>query len=160
MPSKSPAQKRLMQAAAHTKGGFGGVPQKVGKEFAAADKRMASSKGKNMAKPKKMADGGIAGLGGMIANGPSTPPTPSAAPKSSFSGNGSTGGGGSSLAAGLDAVSSGAQNASAALDRAKQDLGGGGSVSGASSPIAAKKGGRITTRRVSSVSRSKKSPNW
>lgn len=40
MPSKSPAQKRLMQAAAHTKGGFGGVPQKVGKEFAAADKKM------------------------------------------------------------------------------------------------------------------------
>ena len=27
-----------MQAAAHTKGGFGGVPQKVGKEFAKADK--------------------------------------------------------------------------------------------------------------------------
>lgn len=27
-----------MEAAAHTKGGFGGVPQKVGKEFAAADK--------------------------------------------------------------------------------------------------------------------------
>ena len=26
-----------MQAAAHTKGGFGGVPQKVGKEFAKAD---------------------------------------------------------------------------------------------------------------------------
>ena len=40
MPSKSPAQKRLMQAAAHTKGGFGGVPQKVGKEFVAADKKM------------------------------------------------------------------------------------------------------------------------
>ena len=38
MPSKSPAQHRLMAAAAHTKGGFGGVPQKVGKEFAAADK--------------------------------------------------------------------------------------------------------------------------
>jgi hypothetical protein len=38
MPSKSPAQKRLMQAAAHTKGGFGGVPQKVGKEFVKADK--------------------------------------------------------------------------------------------------------------------------
>jgi len=38
MPSKSPAQKRLMQAAAHTKGGFGGVPQSVGKEFAKADK--------------------------------------------------------------------------------------------------------------------------
>ena len=38
MPSKSPAQKRLMQAAAHTKGGFGGVPQKIGKEFVQADK--------------------------------------------------------------------------------------------------------------------------
>jgi len=37
MPSKSPAQHRLMQAAAHTKGGFGGVPQKVGKEFVKAD---------------------------------------------------------------------------------------------------------------------------
>ncbi len=40
MPSKSPAQHRLMEAAAHTKGGFGGVPQKVGKEFVAADKKM------------------------------------------------------------------------------------------------------------------------
>jgi len=40
MPSKSPAQHRLMQAAAHTKGGFGGVPQKVGKEFVKADKNM------------------------------------------------------------------------------------------------------------------------
>ena len=40
MPSKSPAQHRLMQAAAHTKGGFGGVPQKVGKEFVKADKKL------------------------------------------------------------------------------------------------------------------------
>ena len=37
MPSKSPAQHRLMEAAAHTKGGFGGVPQKVVKEFVKAD---------------------------------------------------------------------------------------------------------------------------
>ena len=37
MPSKSPAQHRLMEAAAHTKGGFGGVPQKAGKEFVKAD---------------------------------------------------------------------------------------------------------------------------
>jgi hypothetical protein len=37
MPSKSAAQHRLMEAAAHTKGGFGGVPQKVGKEFVKAD---------------------------------------------------------------------------------------------------------------------------
>jgi len=29
-----------MQAAAHTKGGFGGVPQKVGKEFVKADKKI------------------------------------------------------------------------------------------------------------------------
>ena len=29
-----------MEAAAHTKGGFGGVPQKVGKEFVKADKKM------------------------------------------------------------------------------------------------------------------------
>jgi hypothetical protein len=37
MPSESKAQKRLMQAAAHTPGGFGGVPQKVGKDFVKAD---------------------------------------------------------------------------------------------------------------------------
>ena len=66
MPSKSPAQKRLMQAAAHTKGGFGSVPQKVGKEFVAADKmksgglyanihakqeRIAAGSGERMRKP-------------------------------------------------------------------------------------------------------------
>lgn len=33
-----------MQAAAHTKGGFGGVPQKVGKEFVKADKGQAMKK--------------------------------------------------------------------------------------------------------------------
>jgi hypothetical protein len=38
MPSKTPAQARLMAAAAHTKGGYGGVPQSVGKEFNQADK--------------------------------------------------------------------------------------------------------------------------
>lgn len=35
MPATSAAQQRLMEAAAHTKGGYGGVPQKVGKEFTA-----------------------------------------------------------------------------------------------------------------------------
>jgi len=39
MPSKSPAQARLMRAAAHTKGGYGGVPQSVGRKFVEADKR-------------------------------------------------------------------------------------------------------------------------
>jgi hypothetical protein len=39
VPSKSPEQHRLMEAAAHTKGGVDGVPQSVGKEFTEADKR-------------------------------------------------------------------------------------------------------------------------
>lgn len=43
MPSKSPAQHRLMEAAAHTPGGYGGVPQSVGKDFAAADKGHVTS---------------------------------------------------------------------------------------------------------------------
>jgi len=46
MPSKSPAQKRLMQAVAHNKD-FAkkvGIPQKVGKEFVQADKRKAKPK--------------------------------------------------------------------------------------------------------------------
>ena len=47
MPSKTPKQARLMAAAAHTPGGFGGVPQKVGKDFNAADK------GKGVIKPAK-----------------------------------------------------------------------------------------------------------
>lgn len=37
MPAKSSAQKRLMEAAAHTAGGYGGVPQKVGEEFVSKD---------------------------------------------------------------------------------------------------------------------------
>lgn len=45
MPSVSPAQKRLMAAAAHTPGGYGGVPQSVGREFNRADTR-ASHRGK------------------------------------------------------------------------------------------------------------------
>lgn len=38
MPSQSAAQHKLMEIAAHKKGGYGDVPQKVGKEFATADK--------------------------------------------------------------------------------------------------------------------------
>jgi len=37
MPSKSPEQHKLMEIAAHTPGGYGGVPQAVGKEFVKAD---------------------------------------------------------------------------------------------------------------------------
>jgi hypothetical protein len=74
MPSKSPAQHRLMEAAAHTKGGVGGVPQKVGKEFVEADEgkfkiggraqraAIAISMKERAIKPKKMANGGHPGL--------------------------------------------------------------------------------------------------
>jgi hypothetical protein len=44
MPSRSKAQAKLMRAAAHTKGGFGGVSQAVGKDFAAADKKAGKRK--------------------------------------------------------------------------------------------------------------------
>jgi hypothetical protein len=75
MPSKSPAQHRLMESAAHTKGGVGGVPQKVGKEFVEADEGKFKRGGRAQQaataiamkergiKPKKMADGG-----GLYAN--------------------------------------------------------------------------------------------
>ena len=46
MPSKSPAQKRLMRAVAHS-AGFAkkvGIPQSVGKEFHEEDKRRAAIK--------------------------------------------------------------------------------------------------------------------
>lgn len=38
MPSTSGKQAKLMAIAAHTKGGYGGVPQSVGQEFHQADK--------------------------------------------------------------------------------------------------------------------------
>jgi hypothetical protein len=44
MPSKTPKQAKLMNIAAHTKGGYGGVPQSVGKEFHNADKALRLSK--------------------------------------------------------------------------------------------------------------------
>lgn len=46
MPSKSPEQEKLMNIAAHTSGGYGGVPQSVGKEFHDADKKKKSLKEK------------------------------------------------------------------------------------------------------------------
>jgi hypothetical protein len=45
MPSVSKKQAKLMAAAAHTKGGYGGVPQKVGKEFNRADASTGILKG-------------------------------------------------------------------------------------------------------------------
>ena len=57
MPSKSPAQARLMAAAAHTKGGYGGVSQAVGKEFNAVDEGTGIIKGKRGAHKAQRRDG-------------------------------------------------------------------------------------------------------
>jgi hypothetical protein len=47
-----------MEAAAHTKGGFGGVPQKVGKEFVKADKMKSGGLYANIhAKQERIANG-------------------------------------------------------------------------------------------------------
>ena len=54
MPSKSPAQARLMAAAAHTPGGYGGVPQSVGREFNQADKGTGILERITQPKKKKM----------------------------------------------------------------------------------------------------------
>lgn len=155
MPSKSPAQHRLMEAAAHTKGGFGGVPQKVGKEFAKADKRLP--KGNIVKKVKKMADGGISGLGDMVGTSPpNTPPVGGSSATES--------GGGGSATAGLSTVNQGAKNIGSALSRASAAIGGGGGTGGGGDittpTMPYKKGGHVTTRRVSTCSPSKKSPNW
>jgi len=138
-----------MEAAAHTKGGFGGVPQKVGKEFVKADKRLP--KGNTVKKVKKMADGGISGLGDMVGNRPpDTPPV----------------GGGGSATAGLSTVNQGAKNIGSALSRASAAIGGGGDggmggIYDITTPtMPYKKGGHVTTRRMSTCSPSKKSPNW
>jgi hypothetical protein len=53
MPSKSPEQAKLMRIAAHTKGGYGGVPQAVGEEFESADEAKA---GKKKSRSKRMHD--------------------------------------------------------------------------------------------------------
>lgn len=55
MPSNSQAQARLMAAAAHTKGGYGGVPQSVGRKFNQADKggSLLSKAAKAKTKAKK-----------------------------------------------------------------------------------------------------------
>lgn len=57
MPSKTPAQAKLMKIAAHTKGGYGGVPQDVGKDFEAADEAKGAGKSqKKMMKSRYRTD--------------------------------------------------------------------------------------------------------
>lgn len=55
MPSKSPEQHKLMEIAAHTKGGYGGIPQSVGKDFARADDKAGITK-THHGKPAKKKD--------------------------------------------------------------------------------------------------------
>jgi len=60
MPFKSPAQKKLMLAAAHTPGGYGGVPQKVATKFAedSGVKIKKKSKDQRKKRGKKILHGG------------------------------------------------------------------------------------------------------
>ncbi len=44
MPSSSSKQAKLMSIAAHTPGGYGGVPQSVGEDFHSADKKQGKFK--------------------------------------------------------------------------------------------------------------------
>jgi len=68
MPSVSKSQSRLMHAAANKPGGFGGVPQNVGKEFAQADKGKSLKKLPEKVKKKK-GDGAKDGVGQMMRDG-------------------------------------------------------------------------------------------
>ena len=58
MPDKSASQEHLMAASAHTPGGYGGVPQSVGREFINADKAAGKhfAGGTTMADTKKTGD--------------------------------------------------------------------------------------------------------
>ena len=76
MPVKSKAQNRLMQAASHTKGGFGGVSQSVGKKFTDADKGKSLKKLPEKVKParKSKKDDGVDQMmrNGFTKGGPAT----------------------------------------------------------------------------------------
>lgn len=52
MPSRSPAQRKLMAIAANTPGGYGGVPQSVGQDFHSKDRGKYGALTK-AGKPKK-----------------------------------------------------------------------------------------------------------
>lgn len=108
------------------------------------------------AAPKKMAEGGLSSLGGMLSSAMSL--APSADIRSGI-GSTSGGGGGGSATDGLNAVNQGAQSIGSALSRASEAIGGGGG-GGPSVTQTYKKGGQVTTRRVSTGSTSKKSSNW
>jgi len=54
MPSVSAKQAKLMAAAAHTPGGYGGVPQSVGEEYNEADKGTDIRRKKKPSHPPKL----------------------------------------------------------------------------------------------------------
>ena len=62
MPSVSKAQQNLMRAAAHTPGGYGGVPASVGRDFVAADKAAGKRKLPKTEKYERMAARALADL--------------------------------------------------------------------------------------------------
>jgi len=97
------------------------------------------------AAPKKMADGGVASLGGMTSSTPSTPNVP--VQPTVDSRNPSMGGyGGQNGGGGMGGKALGGGNFAA--------------DGGPIGPLGYKKGGQVTTRRVSTGVVSKKSSNW
>ena len=72
MPSTSQAQARLMAAAAHTRGGYGGVPQSVGREFNQADKgspMLSNAMRKQKATAKAVRSGSRSTAGSSVGGG-------------------------------------------------------------------------------------------
>ena len=113
-----------------------------------------------MKKVKKMADGGISGLGQMLGM-----PDLGKAPSSGGGGPIGGGGGGGSAMDGLGTVNQGAASIGSALGRASEAIGGGGGFNdvvpnSSINSTAYKKGGKVTTTRMSTAKRSTKSPNW
>jgi hypothetical protein len=116
-----------------------------------------------MKKVKKMADGGMSGLGDMvgraIADYSGDSKMPPYMPRPGIGG----GGGGGSATEGLGTVNQGAQAIGSALGRASEAIGGGDGGGGPSRPLNPaymKKGGKVTTTRMSTATRSKKCSNW
>jgi hypothetical protein len=109
-----------------------------------------------MKKVKKMADGGISDLGGMVGRSVDQARNDQISPMP-MPGGGGSGKGGSAFD-GLGTVNQGAQDIGSALGRASEAIGGGNGGSPTGSMY--KKGGKVTTTRMSTASRSSKSPNW
>ena len=111
-----------MQAAAHTKGGFGGVPQSVGKEFVAADK------GGKLPEHKSSAAGRYA-KGGMVRHYANHP--------KGFAAGGTV----DTLGGGTDDSSTDTSQGEASAVKREGAAGGGGGAAGSSGSAASSSGG-------------------